>query len=125
MEQTTQLTKPEGKKMAIAGFVISLVTLIFYFIIAAIVATQAVLGGGYGLGIFWLLLSVGSVGLCVVGMMKLNKTGGKKGLAITGMIVGLVATVLTIMLVTRISDMQQAGADFKSSFEQGVLNQTK
>ncbi len=120
--QTTQ--KPEGKKLAIAGFVISLVALVFYLIIAGIVALQAALGGGYGLGIFWLILSLVGTALCVFGMTKLGKTGGKKGLAIAGIIVGIIALVLSIKLVTSISDIQKTGADlgneFKSGIEQGL-----
>ena len=62
MEETTQTQKPEGKGMAVAGFVISLVGLVFYFIIAGIVAVSALAGGGYGLGIFWLILCLAGTG---------------------------------------------------------------
>ena len=52
MEETnTTPTAPQGKGMAVAGFVISLVALIFYFIIAVAVAAQAIMGGGFGLGV--------------------------------------------------------------------------
>lgn len=116
--QTT--TQPQGKGMAVAGFVISLIALIGYFIVAITVAAQALLGGGYGLGIFWLLFSAAGVGLCVLGMMKLGKTGGKKGLAITGIVLGLIATVLTIMLVSGIGDMQKAGNDLGGELKTGL-----
>ncbi len=119
MEQTTQ-AKPEGKGLAVAGFVISLVALIFYFIIALAVAAQAVMGGGYGLGIFWLILSLLGTGLSVMGMMKLGKTGGKKGLAIAGLVVGIVATILTAVLVMGIGKMQQAGGEFGDKFKEAM-----
>ncbi|MGZ4035400.1 MAG: hypothetical protein ACXVPU_01685 [Bacteroidia bacterium] len=113
MEQTTQTPQtPQGKGMAVAGFVISLVGLVLYFIIAGIVALQALAGGGYGLGIFWLVLCLLGTGLSVMGMMKLGKTGGKKGLSIAGMIIGLVAVILTLLLVMGISKAQQAGSAF-------------
>ena len=126
MEQTQQT--PQGKGMGVAGFVISLVALVFYFIIAGIVGLQALAGGGYGLGIFWLLLALAGTGLSVMGMMKLGKTGGKKGLSIAGMIIGIVATILTVLLVLGISDAQKAGAafgdqfgdQFKEAMEQGM-----
>ncbi len=127
MEQTNTTQKPEGKGMAVAGFVLSLVALVFYFIVSPIVLIQAALGGGYGLGIFWLLLALAGTGLSVMGMMKLGKTGGKKGLAITGMILGLIALIFTILLVLGISKAQQAGGEFgdkfKDAMEQG-LNQS-
>ncbi len=127
MEQSNTQQTPQGKGMGVAGFVISLVALVFYFVIAIVVAGQALLGGGYGLGIFWLILCIAGTGLSVMAMMKLGKTGGKKGLAITGMILGLVATIFTIMLVMGISKAQQAGDmfgdKFKKEMEKG-LNQS-
>jgi hypothetical protein len=119
MEETTT-QKPEGKGMAVAGFVISLVGLVFYFVIAGIVALQALAGGGYGLGIFWLVLTLAGTGLSVMGMMKLGKTGGKKGLAIAGMIIGIVALILTALLVMGISKAQQAGGEFGDKFKEAM-----
>lgn len=117
MEQTNT-TAPQGKGMAVAGFVISLVALVFYFIVAGVVTVQAALGGGYGLGIFWLILSLAGTGLCVMGMMKLGKTGGKKGLAIAGMIIGLVVVILTVLLVMGIGKIQDAGGEFGDKFKE-------
>jgi len=123
MEETTT-QKPEGKGLAVAGFVIALVALVFYVFVATAVTFAAALGGGYGLGIFWLVLSLAGTGLCVMGMMKLGKTGGKKGLAIAGMIIGLVAVILTTMLVLSIGKIQsEAGAlgdQFKEAMEQSA-----
>lgn len=116
MEQTTQT--PQGKGMAVAGFVIALVALVFYIFVAGAVTVQAALGGGYGLGIFWLVLSLAGTGLCVMGMMKLGKTGGKKGLAIAGMIVGIVAVILTTMLVMSIGKIQETSSQFGDQFKE-------
>ena len=106
MENTTQT--PQGKGMAVAGFVISLIALVLYIVIAGIVALSALVGGGYGLGIFWLLLSLSGAVLSILGMMKLGKTGGKKGLAITGMILGIVATLFSASLVMGIGKIQDS-----------------
>jgi hypothetical protein len=114
MEQTSQA--PQGRGMAIAGFVIALVALVFYFVVAGIVTVQAALGGGYGLGIFWLIVSLLGTGLSVMGMMKLGKTGGKKGLAIAGMVIGIVALILTVMLVLGIGKIQEASTKFGDEF---------
>lgn len=119
MEETTT-QKPQGKKLAVAGFIISLVALVFYVFIATAVTFAAALGGGYGLGIFWLLLSLAGTALCVMGMMKLGKTGGKKGLAIAGMIVGIIAVFLTAMLVMSIGKIQSAGGEMGDKFKEAM-----
>ncbi len=120
--ENTNAQQPQGKGMAIAGFVLSLVAFVFYWIIAGVVTIQAAAGGGYGLGIFWLLLSLAATALSVMGMMKLGKTGGKKGLAITGMIIGLVALVLTALLVFGIGKIQEASGDFQDKLKDGMEN---
>jgi hypothetical protein len=48
-----------------------------------------------------------------MGMMKLGKTGGKKGLAITGMIIGIIATILSVTTVMGVSKAQQTNSEFK------------
>ncbi|MBK7183504.1 MAG: hypothetical protein IPH89_11510 [Bacteroidetes bacterium] len=61
-------------------------------------------------------------------MMKLGKTGGKRGLAITGMILGIIATILSAMLVMGIGKIQsesakfgdEFGDQFKEAMEQGM-----
>ncbi len=123
MEQTQQTTPtPQGKGMGVAGFVISLVALVIYWIVAPIVAISALAGGGYGLGIFWLVLSLIGTLLSVMGMMKLGKTGGKKGLAMTGMILGIVATILSVMMIMGISKAQKAGNILGDSFKNAMEN---
>jgi len=89
------IVKPQGKGMAVAGFIISLVGLIFSSIIIAAVIVSVGLGGGMGLGYFWLVLCILGLVLSIMGMMKLKRTGGKRGLAIAGMIIGIVAVVWT------------------------------
>lgn len=121
MEETTNTTQtPQGKGLAVTGFVLSLVGLVFYFIIAGIVAVSALVGGGYGLGIFWLVLCLAGTAFSVMGMMKLGKTGGKKGLAIAGMIIGIIAVIMTAMLVMGISKMQAAGGEFGDKFKEDM-----
>ena len=123
MEQTQQTAQtPQGKGMGVAGFVISLVALALYIFISFAVMAQAVFGGGYGLGIFWLVLSLVGTLLSVMGMMKLGKTGGKKGLAITGMILGIVATLLSAMLVMKIGKVQQEGSKVGDLFKNAMEN---
>ncbi len=118
MEQTSQT--PQGKGMGTAGFVISLIALVLYFVIAIVVAGQALFGGGYGLGIFWLVFSLLGAGLSVMGLLKLSKTGGKKGLAISGMVLGTVAVLLTVSLVLGIGKVQSAGNEFGEQLQSSM-----
>lgn len=91
-------TAPQGKGLAIGGFVLSLVTLIFSSWVA-VAATVSVAGGGSAwLMYLWLVLAIVSIVLSVMGMSKLGKTGGKKGLGIAGMIIGIVSTIWCIVL---------------------------
>ena len=48
------------------------------------------------------------------------KTGGKKGLAIAGMIIGIVAVILTALLVMGIGKAQQAGGEFGDKFKEAM-----
>ena len=120
MEQNTTQT-PQGKGMGVAGFVISLIALVFWFIVAPICTIAAAVGGGMGLAMFWIILSLLGAGLSVMGMMKLGKTGGKKGLAITGMILGIVAVILSIMTIMGVSKIKAAGGDkLGDAFKEGM-----
>jgi hypothetical protein len=112
MEQTN--TTPQGKGMAVTGFVLSLVAIVGWVIVSGIaVIAAAATGGGMGLAATWLVLSLASAVLSVMGMMKLGKTGGKKGLAITGMIIGIIATILSVTTVMGVSKAQEANTEFK------------
>ena len=106
MSEENNAAKPEGKGAAIGGFILSLVGLIFAGMIAVMTAasmgvTLAETGemGGKGLMWFWVILCLASVVLSVMGMMKLGKTGGKKGLAIAGLIIGIVAVIWSFILL--------------------------
>ena len=125
MEQTNNtVQKPEGKGMGVAGFVISLVSLVLLGFIWITVMFSAALGGGYGLGIFWLLLCLAGTILSIMGRGKLGKTGGKKGLATTGMVLGIISTVLSLWMVIQIGQVQKMaggfGDKFKDAMEKGM-----
>ena len=98
MSEENSVAKPEGNGLAIGGFVISLVGLIFTGMVMAIVLLNMATGGGMGLAYFWVVLCLASVIMSAMGMKKLGATGGKKGLAIAGLIIGIVATIWAIML---------------------------
>jgi hypothetical protein len=103
MSELNVSNAPQGKGMAVTGFVLSLVGLIFSSWIAAIAVLSIATGGSAWLMYFWLVLCIASVVLSVMGMSKLGKTGGKKGLGIAGMVIGIVATIYSIILVLGLS----------------------
>ncbi len=111
MEQTNTTQKPEGKGMGTAGFVISLVALALLLFIVPSALFAAALGSGTGLSIFWVILSLLGAGLSIMGMMKLGKTGGKKGLATTGMVLGIVSFLISAWLVYAVSQVHATVGD--------------
>ena len=89
---------PQGKGLAIGGFVLALVTLVLSSWIAAIALASILLGGSAWIMYLWLVLSILSVVFSAMGMSKLKKTGGKRGIGIAGLIIGIVATVYSLIL---------------------------
>ncbi|MDH4473634.1 MAG: hypothetical protein QE487_13575 [Fluviicola sp.] len=108
---------PQGKGQALTGFILALVALVLAPIIAGIAATMIVTGGSGWLMYVWDVLAVVSIILSGMGMSKLGKTGGKKGLGIAGLIIGIVALVWCIMLTLGLSvadaGMDAAGGDLQ------------
>ncbi len=112
MEQTNNTAPPTaGKGMGVAGFVISLVALVLYFIVAPMAGLAAIVGGGMGLSIFWTILSVLGLVLSVMGFMKAKAVNGKKGLAIAGLVIGIVATIMSIRLVFAVMEIHKSAGD--------------
>lgn len=108
METATQqnVNVSTGKGLGVSGFVISLVALVFWLFVSAAAILAAAIGGGMGLASFWLLFSITGLALSVLGFIKANKAGAKKGMAITGLIIGLIATLLSITTVAGVSKAQ-------------------
>ena len=100
-----------GKGLNVAGFVIALVALVLWVIIAGIATASAMLGGGMGIAIFWLIVSLLGTGLSVMGMMAAGKGNGKKGLGIAGMVIGIVATILSITTVLGVKKVHDTVGD--------------
>lgn len=110
-------TPPEGKGLAIGGFVLSLVTLVLSSWICALAVAAMILGGSGWLMYLWLVLAALSVVLSVMGMSKLKKTGGKRGLGIAGMVIGIVSTVWCIILVLGMSLAMEAARSTGTDFD--------
>lgn len=109
--------KPEGKGLAVSGFVISLVAIIFFGAVAYLAAMQAVQAamlsimgtpsdGGYLISFIWLGVSIIGLVLSAIGMSKLKKSGAKRGLAIAGLIISIVTVLLCVALLVGIKLFQ-------------------
>ena len=99
MSEENSGAKPQGKGLAVTGFILGLVGMIFAVMIAGMVALSMASGGGKGLMYFWIVLCIAGTVMSIMGMMKLGKTGGKKGLGIAGLIIGIVATIWSVVLL--------------------------
>lgn len=117
MSEENNGVQPQGKQMGIAGFVLALVTLIFSSWIAAIAVASMITGGSAWLMYLWLVLAIASVVLSGMGMSKLGKTGGKKGLAVAGLVIGIVSVVWSAILVAGLSVAASAAGDFSNALE--------
>ncbi len=110
METTTQqnvkVSSKAGKGLSVSGFVISLTALVLWLFISAAAVISAAIGGGMGLASFWLIFSITGLALSALGFVKANKAGAKKGLAITGIVIGSIAVLLSISTVSGVSKAQ-------------------
>lgn len=115
-------TAPEGKGLAIGGFVLSLVALVLSSWIAALATISVMAGGSAWLIYLWVVISIISVVLSAMGMSKLGKTGGKKGLGIAGLVIGIVAIVWSLILALGIgaasTSMDAMGDEFRNQMEE-------
>ncbi len=121
MSETQNGTAVQGKQMGIAGFVLALVTLVLSSWIAAMATVSVIAGGSPWLMYLWLVLAIVSVVLSAMAMSKLGKSGGKKGLAVAGLVIGIVSTVWCIVLVLGIS----AAAAMSSGYEDQMQDALK
>jgi hypothetical protein len=108
--------KPEGKGAAVGGFILALVGIIVPFNVIAVLMGSAVMA------YIGLAICLVSVILCAMAMGKLKKTGGKRGLAIAGLVIGLAATVWSALAVASIGDAIDARNKGVSDFQKELRN---
>ena len=117
MSEENNGVQPQGKQMGVAGFVLAIATLVLSSWIAAMAAASIIMGGSAWLMYVWLVLAIVSVVLSAMGMSKLGKTGGKKGLAVAGLVIGIVSVVWCGILVAGLSVASSAADTFGDSDE--------
>lgn len=96
----TETTEVKGKGLAIAGMVVGIVAFILSF--------------------FSIGLTLGVIGLVLaaIGFAQLNKTNGPKGMAITGIALGVLAIAISIVQYYRIKNaIEESGVDFQNLME--------
>ncbi len=120
MSELNVTSKPQGKGLAVTGFILSLVGLVFSAIVFGIVTAGIAFGGGLGLAYFWLVLCLASVVMSAMGMAKLGKTGGKKGLGIAGLVIGIVALIWSIVLFMGVWAIKAGAGDLNLSDKQQI-----
>lgn len=135
MEETNTQNPKSGRGLGIAGFVVSLVALVLWIPIAAAAVFAAALGGGMGLAGFLLVMSLAGLVMSILGLMKANKVGGKKGLAIAGLVIGLIVTALSVRTMMGVKEAQEEFAKmglgektletFKEGLTEGLDSLTK
>lgn len=121
MSEENNVSQPQGKSMGVAGFILSLVTLLFSSWIAVIATASMIAGGSPWLMYFWLALAIAGVVLSAMGMSKLGKTGGKKGLAIAGLVIGIISVIYCLMLSAGLSAAASVTDNYMENVE-GIQN---
>lgn len=116
-------TPVQGKQMGIAGFVLALVTLVLSSWIAALAVASIITGGSGWLMYLWLVLAIISVVLSAMAMGKLKKSGAKRGLAVAGLVIGIVSVVWSLILVAGLSLAASASSTFSDEFNKVDWNE--
>lgn len=125
-QQNSNTSTKAGRGFGIAGFVVSIVALVLWMPISAAAVFSAAFGGGMGLSGFWLIVSLLGLLFSILGLMKAVKGGGKKGMAIAGLVIGLIASSLAVSTVIGVKKAQAEfeksglGSQFMETFQKGM-----
>ncbi|MGZ3932872.1 MAG: hypothetical protein ACXVPQ_05235 [Bacteroidia bacterium] len=132
MEETTNSTQPQapaptkaGKGLCVTGFVISLVALVLWYIVNAAALLSAAFGGGTGLAGFWLVLSLLGLIFSAIGMAKAKKGNGKTGLGVAGLVIGIVATILSVLTIFWVKELHDKIGDAGKEMMNAFTNELK
>ncbi len=106
-----------GKKLGVAGFVISLVMLLLGWWFTALFTVWFGAAGPF----IGLLVIVAGLVISVMGMKKSKAAGHKNGLGLTGMILSIVNLAITLIIIFVIGAVAgaaiNAGADLQDSMD--------
>lgn len=122
MSENQNGTAVQGKGLAITGFVLALAGLLLNNVMFGIAVVSIGLGGSGWIMYLWLVVNIVGLILSIMGMSKLKKTGGKRGLGIAGMIIGIVGTVWAVILVLGMEAAAKLSSDFESRLQNELNN---
>lgn len=117
-----------GKGLGVGGFVLSLVAIVGYFIVGGIATVQALAspGGGTTTMIVWCVICALALLLSLMGYRKSAAAGAKKGLALAGIIISLVALLLSIWAMVGLREvstnpeLEKARQELKNEWDKGM-----
>lgn len=117
-----------GKGLGTGGFVLSLVAIVGYFIVGGIATLAAIAspGGGTTTMIVWIVICALALLLSYMGFKKSSAVGAKKGLATAGIVISLVALVLSVWAliglreVSNSPELQKAREEMKDAINKGM-----
>lgn len=117
MEQTQNTNA--GKGMGIAGFIIAIVAVVFFVVPYWMACAAAIFGGGWGVAIFWTVVSVLGFALSFMGFRQAKAGGGKTGLAMAGVIIGLAGVALCAYMLYSVNYIHSQMGDVTKGIEEG------
>lgn len=117
MSEHLNVNQPQGKGLAITGFILSLVGFIFAFWIPAAMAIALASTWPF---YFWTVLCISSIVMCAMGMSKLGKTGGKKGLAVAGLVIAIIATIVSLIISLFVGAVESNASNIQNELQNNV-----
>jgi len=115
-----------GKGLGTGGFVMSLVSIIGYFIVSLMAAASAMLSGSSSMLLIWAVISAIALLLSFMGYRKSAAVSAKKGLATAGIVISLIAVILsayshfTINSAMTDPSLQKVRDEMKDSINKGM-----
>jgi len=122
MDTFTTSSENQAKSLSTTGFVIALVSILLWFVGTPLAILQALNGGGMGLaGISTVFCILGIVFSCI-GLLKGFKMHNvKRGLAVSGLVIAIIATGLCVRTVYSVKETQNIMSKSKNALKD--LNQ--
>lgn len=112
----------KGKGWGVTGFVLSLVSFIFLFIIYIIASVTMFYGGGKYVVLACLVVGIAALVCSIIGWIKLKRSRGSKGLAIAGFCVSILSIMLTIICLCWVIYVEQKVHEAMQGFNETFQN---
>jgi uncharacterized membrane protein len=117
MSELNVSNAPQGKGLALAGFILALVGFIFAFWVPAAMALAFAATWPF---YFWTVLCIASLVMCAMGMSKLGKSGGKKGLAVAGLVIAILATIVSLIISLFVGAVESNASGIQNELQNNI-----